>query len=112
MRTAARVALVKMQDDRSLRVALLARPRTPFQPSDLLAYWRNQKWVQGNLQQGGQWYGVAVMLGTVGRNLILVHRRNVIRCAPEQVRHATNEEKCLIATPETELLDHTRELEE
>ncbi|CAK8994648.1 unnamed protein product, partial [Durusdinium trenchii] len=106
MRTAARVALVKMQDDRSLRVALLARPRTstPFQPGDLVAYWRNQKWAQGNLQQGGQWYGVAVLLGTVGRNLILVHRRNVIRCAPEQVRHATNEEKCLIATPETELL--------
>ena len=106
MRTAARVALVKIQDDRSLRVALLARPRTstPFQPGDLVAYWRNQKWAQGNLQQGGQWYGVAVLLGTVGRNLILVHRRNVIRCAPEQVRHATNEEKCLIATPETELL--------
>ena len=106
MRTAARMALVQMQDDRALRVALLARPRVPasFGPGDLVAYWRNQKWINGQLQNGGQWYGVAVVLGQVGRNLVLVHRRQILRCAPEQVRHATNEEKCLIASPQTELL--------
>ena len=109
MRTTARRTLIEMQDDRALRVALLARPRRPmsFKAGDLVAYWRNQKWVQGQLQTGGQWYGVAVVavvLGTVGRNLVLIHRRQVIRCAPEQVRPATNEEKCLVATPEAELL--------
>lgn len=48
MRIAARMALTKMQNDRSLRMALLARPRRyiPFQPGDLMAYWRNQKWIQ------------------------------------------------------------------
>ena len=106
MRVAARVALTKMQDDRALRVALLARPRKTvvFNPGDLVAYWRNQKWVQGQLHQGGQWYGTAVVLGQVGRNLVIVHRRQIIRCAPEQVRHATNEEKCLITAPGAELL--------
>lgn len=64
MRTAARQALIQMQDDRALRVAFLARPRVtmPFSPGDLAAYWRNQKWVNGTLQNGGQWYGVAVVL--------------------------------------------------
>ena len=106
MRTAARTALIQMQDDRAMRVALLARPRkaVTFSPGDLAAYWRNQKWVQGQLQLGGQWYGVAVILGRVGRNYVLVHRRQVIRCAPEQLRPATNEEKNLIATPEVEML--------
>ena len=70
----------------------------------MVAYWQNQKWVQGQLQQGGQWYGVAIVLGHVGRNLVLIHRRQVIRCAPEQVRPATNEEKCLISSPDVELL--------
>lgn len=85
---------------------MLARPRVsiPFNPGDLVAYWRNQKWVNGTLQNGGQWYGVAVVLGQVGRNLIVVHRRQIFRCAPEQVRHATNEEKCLITTSQAELL--------
>ena len=106
MRTSARAALVQMQDDKAMRVALLARPRTAhqFTAGDLVAYWRNQKWIQGQLQQGGQWYGVAIVLGHVGRNLVLLHRRQVIRCAPEQVRPATNEEKCLLASPQVELL--------
>ena len=106
MRTTARMTLIQMQDDRALRVALLARPRRAmcFKAGDMVAYWRNQKWIQGQLQQGGQWYGVAIVLGHVGRNLVLVHRRQVIRCAPEQVRPATSEEKCLITTPDTELL--------
>ena len=40
----------------------------------------------------------------MGRNLIVARRRQIFRCAPEQVRHATSEEKCLIATPQAELL--------
>ena len=106
IRTAARTALVQMQDDRALRVALLARPRVEmtFNPGDMVAYWRNQKWVQGQLQQGRQWYGVAIVLGRVGRNVVIIHRRQVLRCAPEQLRLATNEEKSLLASPQAELL--------
>ena len=106
MRTTARMALIQMQDDRACRVALLARPRKPvnFQPGDLVAYWRDQKWTNGQLNQGGRWYGTAVVLGAVGRNLVIVHRRQVLRVAPEQIRMATEEEKTLISSPKAELL--------
>eukprot|EP00435_Cladocopium_sp_Y103_P008674 s3466_g2.t1 len=106
MRTTARIALARLQDDRSARVALLARPRKQFEfkPGDSVAYWRCQKWIQGKLQQGGRWYGPAVMIGTVGKNLILIHRRQLLRCAPEQVRPSTTEEKQLSTTPQAELL--------
>lgn len=106
LRTTARTAIVQLQDDRALRVALLARPRryVEYSPGDMVAYWRNQKWVQGKLEQGGKWYGTAIVLGKVGRNLVLLHRRQVIRCAPEQVRLATSEEKIALSTPQAEML--------
>ena len=106
MRTTARIALARLQDDRSMRVALLARPRRQFdfKPGESVAYWRCQKWIQGKLQQGGRWYGPAIVIGTVGRNLILIHRKQLLRCAPEQVRPSTSEEKQLAATPQSELL--------
>lgn len=95
-----------MQDDRALRVALLARPRVSqeLSPGDLVAYWRNQKWVQGKLQVGGRWYGTAVILGKVGRNFVFLHRRQVIRRAPEQIRPTTNEEKTMLSSPQVEML--------
>ena len=106
MRTTARQALISMQDDRAMRVALLARPRRKldFHPGDLVAYWRSQKWDKGTLVLGGRWHGTAVVMGHVGRNVVLLHRRQILRCAPEQVRHATQEEKTLITSPQTELL--------
>ena len=106
MRTAARQALIQLQDDRSIRVALNARPRVnhDYQPGDLVAYWRDQKWVKGTLQLGGRWWGTAVVLGKVGRNFVLMHRRQVIRCAPEQIRPATSEEKTVLATPQADML--------
>ncbi len=106
LRTAARRAVVELQDDQSLRKALSARPRVtlPFQPGDLVAYWRQQKWSQGQLHQTGQWYGTAVVVGYVGRNIILAHRRQILRCAPEQIRYATTEERTLIGSPKVELL--------
>ncbi|CAK9010335.1 unnamed protein product [Durusdinium trenchii] len=70
----------------------------------MVAYWRNQKWVQGSLHAGGKWWGTAIVLGKVGRNYVLMHRRQVIRCAPEQVRAATTEEKITLGTPQAELL--------
>ena len=106
MRNSARKAILELQDSRALRSALAARPRASitYQPGDLVAYWRSQKWIKGELHQNGAWYGTAVVLGTVGRNLILIHRKTVLRCAPEQVRPATSEEKVVANTPESELL--------
>ena len=106
LRTTARLALIRMQDDRALRVSLLARPRrvVDFQPGDLVAYWRSQKWVKGQLHQNARWYGGAIVLGKVGRNLILLHRRQLLRVAPEQTRPATSEERQVASCPRAELL--------
>lgn len=73
-------------------------------PGALVAYWRNQKWIKGQLHLGGKWYGVATVLGKIGRNYILAHRKQILRAAPEQVRPATDEEKTVIGTPQVELL--------
>ena len=106
IRCTARKAVVAMQDDKALRTALAARPRFvgQFHPGDLVAYWRQQKVSQGKVEQGGRWHGVAVIIGNVGRNVLIAHRRQVFRCAPEQIRPATTEEKTLIESPEVELL--------
>ena len=95
IRTTARHAIIELQDDRALRSALAARPRYSEQisPGSLVCYWRNQKWVQGKLHQGGQWYGTAVVLGNVGRNYVVIHRKTVLRVAPEQIRLATKKRK-------------------
>ena len=105
-RSAARRAVIEMQDNRAMRAALSARPRTVFnfQAGDLVAYWRQQKLEQGTIRQGGKWHGVAVVIGSVGRNLIIAHRKQIFRCAPEQLRPATEEEKVVISSPEVELL--------
>eukprot|EP00435_Cladocopium_sp_Y103_P054627 s220_g17.t2 len=106
IRATARHAVLELQDDRALRRALNARPRVTrdFKPGDLVAYWRSQKWIKGEHHQEGRWYGTAIVLGTVGRNLVLAHRKQILRCAPEQVRFATTEEKTLLGTPQAELL--------
>ena len=106
IRQSARSAVIQLQDDKSLRRALAARPRMTqvFQPGNLVAYWRRQKLQQGEVQQGGRWHGTAVVIGYVGRNLILAHRKQIFRCAPEQVRPATTEERTLIESPQMELL--------
>ena len=68
-------------------------------PGSLVAYWRTQKSHEGTIERGGRWYGPAVVLGQVGKNLVVVHKRQVFRCAPEQVRKATPEEQALVSTP-------------
>ena len=107
IRTTARQAVIAMQDDKALRQALAARPRAAqtFNPGDLVCYWRAQKIVgKGVIQQGGRWYGTAVAIGQVGKNWIIAHRRQIFRCAPEQLRLATTEEKVLVSSPQAELL--------
>ena len=106
IKTSARQAVIALQDNRSLRLAMSARPRTvtEFAPGALVSYWRSQKWLQGVLHNQGRWYGTATVLGKVGRNYVLAHRKQILRAAPEQVRAATNEEISLLTTPNAELL--------
>jgi hypothetical protein len=106
IRSAARRAVIETQDDAALRRAFSARPRLQqqFQPGDLVAYWRAQKYQQGQVWLGGRWYGTAVVIGSVGKNYVVAHRRQIFRVAPEQLRPATTEEKALLETPQAELL--------
>ena len=53
-----------------------------FGPGDLVAYWRNQKFLQGTLIQGGRWHGTAVVIGSVGRNYVVADRKQIFRVAP------------------------------
>eukprot|EP00435_Cladocopium_sp_Y103_P069646 s122_g33.t1 len=85
IRAAARKAVIETQDDLALRRAFSARPRLQqqFVAGDLVAYWRVQKYQQGQVHLGGRWYGTAVVIGSVGKNYVVAHRRQIFRVAPE-----------------------------
>ena len=106
VRQAARTAVIELQDSKALRLAWAARPRRieAFRPGAFVAYWRTQKSHEGVIERGGRWYGPAVVLGHVGKNVVVVHKKQIFRCAPEQVRAATSEEASLATTPQLELL--------
>ena len=79
VRQAARRAVLELQDEKALRRALNARPRKVehFEIGSYVAYWRTQKSQQGQIERGGRWYGAAVVLGYVGRNVVVIHKRPV-----------------------------------
>ena len=106
VRQAARKSVLEVQDDRALRAALRARPRVarPFCSGDWVFYWRTQKSIEGHRIEGGRWYGTAMVLGHIGKNVVVAHRRSIMRCAPEQLRHATVEEREVAEFPHNELL--------
>ena len=106
IRQSARKAVLECQDDRALRLALRARPRAhrDFKSGDWVYYWRSQKWEQGVLLKHGKWHGAALVLGIIGKNVIVAHRRSILRCAPEQLRFASQEEATVAEFPQNELL--------
>ena len=106
VRQAARKAVLECQDDRALKAALRARPRPmkEFKSGDWVFYWRSQKYVDGSRIEVGRWYGAAVVLGHIGKNIVLAHKRSIMRCSPEQVRPASAEESVVAQFPENELL--------
>lgn len=75
-----------------------------------MAYWREQKYQggtkseKGHVLLGGHWFGTAVVMGRVGRNYVIAHRKQIFRVAPEQLRAATSEEKAVLQSPQAELL--------
>lgn len=109
IRASARVAVVLSQNDKTLRVALNARPRVErdFIAGDLVCYWRTQKYQRGVRLVGGRWWGTAVILGKVGRNFLVFHRKNMFKVAPEHLRHASMEERLAAQTDGRELLGLT-----
>ena len=106
VRQAARRSMLECQDDKALRAALRARPRVvrAFKSGDWVYYWRTQKWVNGVKLEGGRWYGAAMVLGEIGKNLVIAHKRSIMRCAPEQLRPATPQEQVVAEFPQNELL--------
>ena len=106
VRQAARKAVIELQDDKALRLGLHARKHTvqAYEPGARVAYWRTQKSHEGVIERGGRWYGPAIVLGYVGRNLVVIHKKQVFRCAPEQVRPSTTEEQVLVDTPGLDLI--------
>ena len=88
------------------RLSLAARPRkvAAYSPGEYVAYWRTQKYRDGVLERGGRWCGPAIVLGFIGRNVVVVHKKHIMRCAPEQLRYSTSDEQQLAQTPGLELL--------
>eukprot|EP00435_Cladocopium_sp_Y103_P010293 s4146_g2.t1 len=109
IRESARVAVVMSQDDKTLRVAMNARPRAEreFLAGDLVCYWRSQKYQRGVRLVGGRWWGTAIVMGRVGRNFLVFHRKNMFKVAPEHLRHASTEEHLAAQTDGCELLGLT-----
>ena len=52
----------------------------------------------------GRWYGVGIVTGKVGRNLLVYHRRNMCKVSPEHLHHATLEERAVAQSVGRELL--------
>ena len=106
IRQAARCAVLQCQDEKALKAALRSRPRPrrEFASGDWVYYWRTQKWQEGQLVKGGRWYGAGMILGRLGINFIVAHRRSIFRCSPEQLRFATSEEQEVAKFDESELL--------
>ena len=101
VRQAARLAVLECQDDKALRAALRARPRPhrDFVSGDWVFFWE-----KGELIKGGRWHGAAMVLGRLGRNVVVAHRRSVLRCDPEQLRMASSEEKTVAEFSQNELI--------
>lgn len=106
IRAAARSAVATSQDDRSLREALNARPRVErdFAAGDFVHYWRTQKYMNGVRLVGGRWFGTAIVMGKIGRNVLVFHRRHLFKVTPEHLRHATLEERAVAQSDGRELL--------
>ena len=106
IRTAARTAVAVSQDDISLRTALNAKPRVErdFVAADFVSYWRTQKYMRGVRLVGGRWYGIGIVMGKVGRHVLVFHRENMFKVSPEHLRHASDTERAVAQSDGRELL--------
>ncbi|CAK0820255.1 unnamed protein product [Prorocentrum cordatum] len=92
MRTAARKAFMEMQNDSTMRKALLGRARVtphPLEQGDLCFYYRQLK--KGSIKKG-TWLGPAVVVGKQGQNYWISHGGFTKLIAPEHARPISSEE--------------------
>ena len=105
VRQAARRAVLELQDDKALRAALRARPIVfrDFKWGDWVLLEKSE---MGKRYPDQQWTMVrSCPSPRIGwfRNIMVAHRKNILRCAPEHVRHVTEEEKIVVESPESEM---------
>ena len=88
-----------------------SRPKATYSPGDLVYFWRTQESGQGRKSPGskhGRFLGPARILATEGRkesdgslrpgsSVWLVRGRSLMKCSPEQLRHASAREEYLEA---------------
>ena len=63
-----------------------------------------RKYERGARLVGGRWYGTAIVMGKVGRSILIYHRRNMFKVSPEHLRHATLEERAVAQSDGREML--------
>ena len=110
IRTAARCAFVEMQNDDSLRRALLARSRVhrgDFEPGTYVYWWRIPKH-----KTEGVWRGPGVVIGNKGDSVWVSCGTYTILCAREQLREAVSEELWAPGLDETSLVQDLGNLQQ
>ena len=104
MRQAARKAMVEMDDDSRIRHAVERRTRPergPFEVGSYVYYWRRPPGVA----KQGIWKGPARVIGQYDQSKLWVsHASKVLRCSPEQLRLATDDQIAAIRFTTPDLL--------
>ena len=109
IRQAARKAFVATDDDEKVRRALEHRSRPqrgPFSNGDFVYYWRRY----AGDGVGGRWRGPGIIIGRVDTSKIWVAVGNkVLKCAPEQLRRATEDQEAALRMVTPDLIGRRRE---
>lgn len=91
-RMSAKQAVIEGLDHRAARIALNSRPRPlrMFQPGDEVAIWRRGRGIK---KSSARWRGPGIVAGLAGGNYWVSMPGSFVKCAPEQLRLRTAEER-------------------
>ena len=91
-RMSARKAVLEALDHRAARIALNSRPRPlrEFRPGDEVAVWRRGRGIKKSM---ARWRGPGIVAGETGGNYWVSMPGSFVKCAPEQLRLRTTEER-------------------
>jgi hypothetical protein len=91
-RSTARQAVLQGLDHRAARIALNSRPRPTrvFRPGDEVAIWRRGRGIK---RSSARWRGPGIIAGMAGGNFWVSMPGSFVKCAPEQLRLRTAEER-------------------
>ena len=91
-RHSARKAVLESLDHRAARIALNSRPRPhrEFRPGDEVAIWRRGRGIK---KSTARWRGPGLVAGSAGGNYWISMPGAFVKCAPEQIRLRTTEER-------------------